>query len=312
MNKINNSYLYNQVTQKKSKSKNNNELVSIPKCIYDYKRNNNYVQSHLGQTFYKYELLNKYINYKNSNEKTLYTSLNKMNISSHKNNNCSLYLNDIVVKKNKILVKNQKEIINNDIQSNNYYNKKRKYQRCNSLAYTKKRPNDLIKFQNSDNNNNSNIYNQYLINCDKIKGRCLSYNNLKNTYNLINNDDIEGNGNDNNLSKKIMPFSYPFESKIEKIERKTKKFSVIQRNKNMFINIIINVIKKYLISNKIIFFKQLCKKNNIYEVSFEEYKFLEELKALGVTNKKELNLLLKDIYISIKGNNGINKNENIK
>ena len=43
--------------------------------------------------------------------------------------------------------------------------------------------------------------------------------------------------------------------------------------------------------------------NNASKISLEEYKLLEELKSLGVTNKKELNILLKDIYFGIKGKN---------
>ena len=41
----------------------------------------------------------------------------------------------------------------------------------------------------------------------------------------------------------------------------------------------------------------------IHNINQDEYKLLEELKSLGVTNKKELNLLLKDIYLEIKGKN---------
>ena len=45
------------------------------------------------------------------------------------------------------------------------------------------------------------------------------------------------------------------------------------------------------------------KKEKMHKVTLEEYKLLQELKSLGVSNKKELNRLLKDIYFEIKGNN---------
>ena len=96
--------------------------------------------------------------------------------------------------------------------------------------------------------------------------------------------------------------------KTEIKERTIKKFSTQYQNElltgNHLCHIIFKVIKHNLLSNKRIFLKNIksTKSALMYEVSSEEYKFLEELKALGVTNKKELNSLLKDIYISIKGN----------
>ena len=42
---------------------------------------------------------------------------------------------------------------------------------------------------------------------------------------------------------------------------------------------------------------------NAYKVTIDEYKLLEELKLLGVTNKIELNLFLKDVYLEIKAKN---------
>lgn len=310
MNKSYNAYLYNQTTLGKSRKyiSNNNELISKPKFIYDYKRNI-YFQ---GEIFNKYELLKKYINNNTTKKPPLYTSLNQTNSSSQKSNFYNpLNLNNDIIKNKKLPVKKQKEIINNDIQSYSHLKKNRKYQRYNSLAYIKKRPNDLIKNQNSDNDN-STINNQFLRNSYKIKGRCLSYNNINNSHNILNNNDIKGNDIDNNKSNTIIPFGYPFETKNEKIDKNIKIFSVNSGNKNILCNSILKIIKKHLISDKIIFFNKIFKKNKMYEVSYEEYKFLEELKSLGVTNKKELNLLLKDIFISIKGNDEINKNENRK
>lgn len=45
---------------------------------------------------------------------------------------------------------------------------------------------------------------------------------------------------------------------------------------------------------------QFNRKTIMFEVSEEEYNLLEELKSLGVKNKKELNILISDIYKSIK------------
>ena len=63
--------------------------------------------------------------------------------------------------------------------------------------------------------------------------------------------------------------------------------------------------KKYLkpIKKSFIQYIKKRKKVEMYKVTLEEYKLLEELKSLGVNNKKDLNLLLKDIYFEIKGKN---------
>ena len=147
-----------------------------------------------------------------------------------------------------------------------------------------------------------------------MKGRCLSCRNMKNSFNILNYYEIEENSlNENSLKKNYFPESYPFIPNKEKKDNNVNPFVVKIQNKllhnNIFCNSIFNVVKKHLLLHKIIFFKniQSARKGLLYEVTFEEYKFLEELKALGVTNKKELNLLMKDIFISIKGNDGNNR-----
>ena len=209
--------------------------------------------------------------------------------------------------KNKIINNSlQKDSINNNKipTYNDFPLKSKKYNRCNSMAYIKKRPNDLIKIQNL---NNSMINNKFIRNSFKMKGRCLSCSTIKIPQDFLNYNDIYEN--DNNTSKKLfLPLSYSFMPKGEIQERNINKFSPkLQKkklNKKIFCQSILKVIKNNLLSNKVIFFKNIkpTKPVSMHEVSFEEYKFLEELKALGVTNKKELNSLLKDIYISIKGN----------
>jgi hypothetical protein len=241
--------------------------------------------------------------------------INKENISFHKNKN--YFYSSINLKS--IPATNKPLYNNNNLNHNEIpkYNKiqihKRKYQRYNSVAYIKKRPNDLMRIQNYENN--SVIYNKFLQTTLKTKGRCLSCTNIKKNYDLLNNNIISNFDIDNNNSSKksLIPLSYSLIPKNDiKNDRNVNNFAVKRQknimNKKLGINFcknIFNVIKKHLLSNKIVFFKKIknTKKNLMYEVSLEEYKFLEELKGLGVTNKKELNILLKDIYISIKGNN---------
>ena len=62
---------------------------------------------------------------------------------------------------------------------------------------------------------------------------------------------------------------------------------------------------KHLTSIKAFIFNKMKQKiiMNEYKVTIDEYKLLEELKLLGVTNKIELNLFLKDVYLEIKAKN---------
>ena len=145
-----NSYLYNQTTHEKSSKyiQENNEFISNPKCIYDYKRIN-YFQPIFGETFNKTKLLNKYIN-NNTSKEVLYNPSNKKNTSAKKKSkylHTSLNKNKVIMKNKALSTKYQKEIMNNDSQTYEHINKKRKYQRCNSLAYIKKRPKDLIYYK---------------------------------------------------------------------------------------------------------------------------------------------------------------------
>lgn len=315
MNNHNNSFLYNQPTLEKSKrshEKKHEIIVTNHKCFYEDKGNN------FSQIQFENQMNNNnIIERQNKNNENTKIEINKDNISAHKNKNyfySSINLNNIPIK-NKPLYNNHNNNQNhNEIpQYNKIQMHKRKYQRCNSVAYIKKRPNDLMRIQNYENN--SVIYNKFLQTTLKTKGRCLSCTNIKKNFDLLNNNIISKFEIDNNNSfkKPFIPLSYTLIPKNEiKKDRNINNFTVKRQknilNKKLGINFcknIINVIKKHLLSNKIVFFKKIknTKKNLMYEVSLEEYKFLEELKGLGVTNKKELNILLKDIYISIKGNN---------
>ena len=62
---------------------------------------------------------------------------------------------------------------------------------------------------------------------------------------------------------------------------------------------------KHLLSIKALIFNNMKQKIKMkrYRVSLDEYKLLQELKLLGVTNKNELNLFLKDIFFEINGKN---------
>lgn len=299
MNKYNNPYLYNQPTLEKRKryhEKKHGTIITNHKCYYDDKGSN------FSQTKSKNGLYNK-------------IEINKENISIHKNKNyfySSINLNNISTTNKPLnynIIQKKKEIP----QYNKIQIPKRKYQRYNSVAYIKKRPNDLMRIQNYENN--SVIYNKFLQTTLKTKGRCLSCTNIKKGIDLLNNNDKISKfdiDNNNSSKKSLVPLSYSIIPKNEIInDRNVNNFTVKRQKKILnkkleinFCNNIFKVIKKHLLYDKMAFLKKIkMTKIPMYEVSYEDYKFLEELKGLGVTNKKELNLLLKDIYISIKGNN---------
>ena len=153
-------YLYNQTTREKNRRNINNDdlLISGPKCIYDIGIKKNYSKSPTSEAYHKnelYERKSRVNTFDRRKNKFFYNSIN---------------LNDIPLKnKRELKNKNSKNIINN-IKPSSFVNKKEKYQRCNSMAYIKKRPNDLIKNKFSENTMN----NRLLRNSFKMKGRCLS------------------------------------------------------------------------------------------------------------------------------------------
>lgn len=183
--------------------------------------------------------------------------------------------------------------------------KKINLHKYNSVTYIKKRPNDLIK---NHNLNRSTIINKYSNSSLKGNGRCFSFTNINNKQNILNNDDLRRtvsyykemiSPTKKALFQKIKPFNcfeFSFKDKDDFLNRK---------KLSNFIDTILNIMKKHLkpIKNSFIQYMNKRKKEKIHKVTLEEYKLLQELKSLGVSNKKELNRLLKDIYFEIKGNN---------
>lgn len=304
MNEIN-SYFYNQSTgEKYRRNVDKKEDISNRKYLNNNRRNN--FQSPFLSVNNQNDLIIYLIKNKKITKNPENSTNNKINISekyNHKYFYSSMNINNISTKNqnNNNISKNEVNNHNIKIQPYNNYPKKKKYQRCNSLAYIKKRPNDLIKIQIGDNNNMIN--NKISKDENKIKVRCLSCSNMR----IPKNNDINEK-NINTSRNNFVPLSYNFATKKGIKERNVRNFSVKKQNKilnkNIFCKSIFKVLKNHLLSKKIIFLKNLKMKNPelMYKVTLEEYKFLEELKALGVTNKNELNSLLKDIYMSIKGN----------
>lgn len=316
MSKRDNSYLCNQLTAEKNYTKQEKDedfnSSKYQKYLNEYK--NNLYQTPFSDIRKINKIRIKLDQNKEITENPKISEINNINKLVKRNNKyffSSNNIDDIYLKCKKIKNNNNKlnKFINNkEIQPYNNRKKEVNYHRSNSIAYIKKRPNDLIKVQNS----NDNLMIAYTLrNSFGLKVRCLSSTNIK-KYNFFENFDYTENNN-NSSKKKYLPKSYPSDINKNKEEKIIKQLNIIHQNKmllkyNIFCNNIFNVIKNHLYLNKIIFFKNIksVKQILMYEVSPEEYEFLEELKALGVTSKKELNLLLKDIYISIKGSEGIN------
>ena len=295
MDKTNYYYLYNQTTREKMKrNKGKNDLFNPRyKYIYDYTKKKNNSKSPFLQTYHDNKKNEK--NERKTGTKTIGKKNNKYFYSS-------LNMDDIPLINNKNN-KNNKNIITNR-EASTATNKKSNYQRCNSMAYIKKRPNDLTKSRYCDNT----INNTLLRNSFKMKGRCLSCTNIIKKFNISYNDQDE-NFINNTTKNSFLPINYHYQYKLNNEMKEDHVNSFYIKNehnkfltKNIICNKILNMMKKIILSSKISFFKKLktLREIYIYEVSFEEFKFLEELKHLGVTNKKQLNILLEDIYMSVK------------
>ena len=183
--------------------------------------------------------------------------------------------------------------------------KKLNMDKNNSNAYIKKRPNDLIK---SHNLNRSTIVSKYSNSSSKENGRCFSCINIKNKANIFTNSKLKRNISfykDNLTSTKEAPFQKVNPFVINDFSFKDKDDFMNRKILFQLIEIIQKIVKKRLIAIKALFFQNMQKRMKMkgYKVSLDDYKFLEELKALGVNNKKDLNLLLKDIYSEIKAKN---------
>ena len=182
--------------------------------------------------------------------------------------------------------------------------KKVNIHKYNSIAYIKKRPNDLIKYQNL----NRSTITKYSYTSVKTNGRCFSCTDFKNGRNILNNDDLKRTISfykDMIVTTKKALFQHINPFNIKDFSFKDKEDILNRNTQSNFLNALTNILNKHILSIKLTFFQYMKRriKMQIHKISMEEYKLLKELKSLGVTNKKELNLLLKDIYYEMKGKN---------
>ena len=171
----------------------------------------------------------------------------------------------------------------------------------NSVVFIKKRPNDFIKYFNL---NRSTIVTKYSYSCSQKKEKCFSCTGIKNKPNLLNNETLTYLRDNITSTKKtffhnVNTFEindFSFKDNISLINRK----SICD-----LISSLVKIMNKHLTSIKAFIFNKMKQKiiMNAYKVTIDEYKLLEELKLLGVTNKIELNLFLKDVYLEIKAKN---------
>lgn len=237
---------------------------------------------------------------KNSNKRNFNLLNNKETLSGAKTSKRIVKINNNTV--------NYDERTNKDFSMVSFYDgthNKMNINKNNSIAYTKKRPNDLIKNQNL---NRSTIVSKYSNSNLKINGRCFSCTNIKNKANILVNDNLKRNvsfykGNITSTKNELFQEVNPFE--VNNFSFKNRDDFLTRKVLSELINTILNIMKKRLLSIKIFLFRNMKNKMkmNSHIVSHEEYKLLEELKSLGVNNKKELNQLLKDIYFEITGKN---------
>lgn len=235
---------------------------------------------------------------KNSNKRNINFSINNNTLSNAKT------IKEIDETQNDLYIEERTEKENTMISFYDGTHKQLDIYKNNSIAYTRKRPNDYIK---NNNLNRSTIASKNSMNSFTKNGRCASCINIKNKINISNNDNLKRNNSfykDNNNSTKTTEFQKvnPFE--INDFSFKNSEDKLNNEELSEFIDKVVETIKSHLMSLKVILFNNMknIMKRNTYEISSEEYKLLEELKTLGVSNIKELNLLLKEIYLEIKGN----------
>ena len=299
MNKFNSYFDLQRTREKRQKGndKKNIKLVNF-KFLEEPKRN----KMNFDIVFTQMNLNKKNINFLNNKG----TSARKGILKKKKD--LTNAETDKKINEDKTKALNNVEKTQKDNSMISYYDvtqKKINIHKFNSVAYIKKRPNDLIKDQNL---NRSTIITKYSNSSLKGNGRCFSCTNIKNKPNILNNDDLRRtvsyykemiSTTKKALFTKIKPFNcfeFSFKDRDDLVNRK---------KLSDFIDAILNIMKKHLKPIKKSFIQYINKRKKVemHKVTFEEYKLLEELKSLGVSNKKELNLLLKDIYFEIKGKN---------
>ena len=272
----------------------------------------------------------KLVNFKFSNEhKKVNNNFDIIFTNNNPNGEELNFLKNKVTPVKKSILKNKKYLSNaeTDKKNNNSKNKNVNYEmdmekdnslislydgthkkvnihKYNSIAYIKKRPNDLIKYQNL----NRSTITKYSYTSVKTNGRCFSCTDFKNGRNILNNDDLKRTISfykDMIVTTKKALFQHINPFNIKDFSFKDKEDILNRNTQSNFLNALTNILNKHILSIKLTFFQYMKRriKMQIHKISMEEYKLLKELKSLGVTNKKELNLLLKDIYYEMKGKN---------
>ena len=236
MNKYN-SYLNIQTTKEskqKELRKKNIRLINN-KYFEDVKRNENIFKAIFTQTKSKKR---KGIFLDNNNNAP---SLAKTNKKLEENNINNVFLEGKIEKDNSVIsfydgTQNQINIKKN-----------------NSIAFIKKRPNDFIKDHNL---NRSSIASRYSNSSFQKKDRCLSYTNVKNKENILNNDTLSYfRGNITSTKKtrfeKVNPFS------ITDFSFKNKNSSLNRKSLCDLINILVKIMNKHLLSIKALIYNNM-------------------------------------------------------
>lgn len=298
MDKLN-SYLRIQRTKEKwqkEKEKKNIKLVNF-KFLNEQKKDNEKIDI----VFTQRNSNKKALNFLNNKGKSAKKSIlkNKKELSNAETDRKKKNFKDKTVN-----IEGKMEKDNSMISLYDGTHKKVNIHKYNSIAYIKKRPNDLIKYQNL----NRSTITKYSFTSAKNNGRCFSCTDFKKGRNIFNNDDLKRTisyYNDMIVSTKKALFQQINPFNIKDFSFKDKGNSINKKILSNFLDVIINILNKRISSSKLIFFQYMKRriKKKIYKITMEDYKLLKELKSLGVTNKKELNLLLKDIYYEMKGKN---------
>ena len=298
MDKLN-SYLRIQRTKEKwqkEKEKKNIKLVNF-KFLNEQKKDNEKIDI----VFTQRNSNKKALNFLNNKGKSAKKSIlkNKKELSNAETDRKKKKFKDKTVN-----IEGKMEKDNSMISLYDGTHKKVNIHKYNSIAYIKKRPNDLIKYQNL----NRSTISKYSNNSVKVNGRCFSCTDFKNKRNIFNNDDLKRTISyykDMITSTKKALFHQVNPFVINDFSFKDKGDFTSRNLLSNFIDVIENISHKHLIPIKRALFQYMKrkKKTKMHKVSFEEYRLLKELKSLGVTNINELNLLLKDIYTEMKGKN---------
>ena len=181
MDKLN-SYLRIQRTKEKwqkEKEKKNIKLVNF-KFLNEQKKDNEKTDI----VFTQRNSNKKALNFLNNKGKSAKKSIlkNKKELSNAETDRKKKNFKDKTVN-----IEGKMEKDNSMISLYDGTHKKVNIHKYNSIAYIKKRPNDLIKYQNL----NRSTISKYSNNSVKVNGRCFSCTDFKNKRNILNNDDLK-------------------------------------------------------------------------------------------------------------------------